>query len=146
MPDRPSARGRRGHRWGGRPGLPVRVARDVLSVRQVFGEPIRTGDVTLVPVARVMGGSGYGWGTGDVGMPHRGDGGGESGRHGTGGVGSGGGFGGTVTPLGVYVVRGSDVQWQPAMDMTRVITGGQVVGAIALIALAAALRRRRHRR
>jgi uncharacterized spore protein YtfJ len=118
-----------------RPGLPVRVARDLLTVRRVFGEPITTDGVTLVPVARVIGGAGYGDGDGEwkkLGRDEEGT-----------GSGSGGGFGVVVSPVGVYCVRGSDVTWQPATDMGRVILGGQVVGAIALLVLARIIRRRR---
>ena len=133
-------RGRRERMAGRRRALPVRVARDLLTVRRVFGEPIQQGDVTLVPVARVMGGSGYGDGEGDGEWrkPTSGD------ETGTGsGSGSGGGFGVNVTPVGVYVVRGNDVTWQPAMDLNRTILGGQIVGALALLLIARAMRRRR---
>lgn len=65
-------KGRRERMAGRRRALPVRVARDLLTVRRVFGEPIHQGDVTLVPVARVMGGSGYGDGDGEwqIGRAH----------------------------------------------------------------------------
>lgn len=46
-------------------------------------------------------------------------------------------------PLGVYVVDDAGVHWHPALDLNRVILGGQAVGAVAMIALACALRRRR---
>jgi hypothetical protein len=46
-------------------------------------------------------------------------------------------------PLGVYVVDRTGVRWHPALDLNRVILGGQVVGAITMIALASVLRRRR---
>ena len=130
------SRGRRERVAGRRRALPVRVARDLLTVRRVFGEPIHQGDVTLVPVARVMGGSGYGDGDGEWRKPTDGD---ETGT----GSGSGGGFGVNVTPVGVYVVRGTDVTWQPAMDLNRTILGGQIVGALALLLIARAMRRRR---
>jgi len=129
-------KGRRERMAGRRRALPVRVARDLLTVRRVFGEPIHQGDVTLVPVARVMGGSGYGDGDGEWRKPTAGD---ETGT----GSGSGGGFGVNVTPVGVYVVRGTDVTWQPAMDLNRTILGGQIVGALALLLIARAMRRRR---
>jgi len=129
-------KGRRERMAGRRRALPVRVARDLLTVRRVFGEPIQQGDVTLVPVARVMGGSGYGDGDGEWRKPTAGD---ETGT----GSGSGGGFGVNVTPVGVYVVRGTDVTWQPAMDLNRTILGGQIVGALALLLIARAMRRRR---
>lgn len=132
----PSAR--RSRRRAGRPGLPIRAARDLLTVRRAFGAPIERDGVTIVPVARVAGGSGYGHGEGQGTKPGDPDAAGS-------GTGSGGGFGVRVVPVGVYVVRGSEVTWQPAFDLTRVALGGQVVGAIALIMLARALRRRRRR-
>lgn len=111
---------------------PVRAARDLLTVRRVFGDPIVTADVTLVPVARLVGGAGFGDGEGEI----RGD----DARVGSG---NGGGLGVIAVPVGTYVVRGPEVTWQPAVDMNRVILGGQVVGAIALLVIAGALRRRR---
>lgn len=122
-------------RTGRRSSLPVRAARDLLTVRRVYGEPIVTGDVTLIPVARVVGGSGYGDGDGQWQK----DGDDETGT----GSGSGGGFGVHVSPVGVYAVRGTEVTWQPAFDLNRVILGGQLVGAIALLVIARVVRRRR---
>jgi uncharacterized spore protein YtfJ len=136
---------RRGAPRGGRGGLVTRVAGDALHVRRVFGEPVRGEGVTLVPVASVIGGSGSGWGSGELGGG--GDAGARTSARGDGsGAGGGGGFGVRVRPLGVYVVRGTDVEWKPAMDLVRVIAGGQLVGAIAVLALAWALRGRRRRR
>ncbi|MCL3860097.1 GerW family sporulation protein [Actinotalea sp. K2] len=132
-------RARRGGRRGGAHGLITRTAGDALSVRRAFGTPVQHGDVTLVPVASVAGGSGSGYGTAEVGGDaargaSRGD--------GT-GTGGGGGFGLRVHPIGVYVVQGAQVRWQPALDLGRVILGGQVVGAVAVIALSWAIRGRR---
>ena len=120
-----------------RAGAITRVAGEALSVRRAFGDPIRHGEVMLVPVARVMGGTGSGWGDGETGA--------EAGGRATGevtGSGGGGGLGVRVRPVGAYVVRGESVTWQPALDLGRVILGGQVVGAIALTAAAWAWGRR----
>lgn len=133
-PESSSPRGRRSARQ--RPGLPIRVARDLLTVRRAFGEPIERDGTTLVPVARVIGGAGYGHGEGD----------GPTELGGQSGSGSGGGFGVHVSPMGVFVIRGDEVTWQPAFDLNRVALGGQVVGAIALLVMARALRRRGARR
>jgi hypothetical protein len=46
-------------------------------------------------------------------------------------------------PLGVYVVDDAGVHWHPALDLNRVILGGQIVGAVSALALAWALGRRR---
>ncbi len=129
----PRARRRTGRREAQQP---LRAARDILTVRRVFGEPVVAGDVTLVPVARVVGGAGYGYGDGEV----LADGDHEGVRAGSG---SGGGFGVRVSPVGVYTVHGSEVTWQPTVDMTRVILGGQLLGLVTILLIARALRRRR---
>lgn len=54
-----------------------------------------------------------------------------------------GGYAGRVKPLGVYVLSEDGVRWQPALDLNRVILGGQVLGAVSVLALSWALRRRR---
>ncbi len=64
-----------------------------------------------------------------------------------GGDAEGAGFAARVKPLGVYVVQDGGVSWRPALDLNRVILGGQVVGAISVVALsfAHAFGRRRRR-
>lgn len=57
---------------------------------------------------------------------------------GTGRAGAGG-FATHTRPLGVYVVRDGEVSWQPALDLNRVILGGQIVGALIGTALAVTL-------
>ncbi len=114
--------------------LPLQAARRLIHVRRAFGEPVERDGLTLVPVARVWGGTGFGGGDGTI------DEAGEPARSGSGG---GGGLGVGVTPVGVYVVKGGEVRWEPAFDLNRAIIGGQVLGAIAILALARALRRRR---
>jgi uncharacterized spore protein YtfJ len=42
----------------------IRGAHDALSVKRVFGDPQLAGDVTIVPVARIVGGAGGGGGQG----------------------------------------------------------------------------------
>ncbi|VTR78609.1 hypothetical protein [Cellulomonas hominis] len=54
-----------------------------------------------------------------------------------------GAFAARVKPLGVYVIAADGVRWQPALDLNRVILGGQIVGAVSVLALSWALRRRR---
>lgn len=124
---------RRGHPARSRASRPLRAAADALHVRRAFGSPVEQDGVTLVPVAAVWGGAGSGWGSGEIG--------GQDTRTGDGG---GGGFGVRVRPLGVYAVSGSRVQWQPTLDLGRVIAGGQAV--VAVVALAVAFGRRRRRR
>lgn len=89
-------------------------ATDNVTVKRVFGEPIECAGGLLVPVAKVRGGVGGG-GDGDPVAE-----------------GSGGGLGFTARPVGAYCLREGKVSWHPALDLNRVILGGQVV-ALALI-------------
>lgn len=99
-------------------------ARDTITVKRVFGDPIERDGLTVIPVANVMGGGGAG--SGD--SPEQ-------------GAGSGVGFGVRATPAGVYVIRDGAVEWQPAVDMGRVILVGQLVGIVALLVLRSVLKR-----
>ncbi len=107
---------------------------DVGTVRRVFGEPIERDGVTVIPVAAVRGGGGGGGGGGT-----------EPGANGeaASGSGFGGGWGVNARPVGVYVIRGSDVSWEPARDLNRIVLGGQLVALAALLTLRVWLRRRR---
>ena len=104
-------------------------AQDALTVRRVFGEPYERDGVTVIPVAKVAGGGGGGEGAGPSGE----------------GEGSGGGFGLRAEPAGVYVLRGQDVSWEPAVDVNRLILGGQVVLVALLLVLRTVAKRRRKR-
>jgi len=107
----------------------TRAASDVLSVRRVFGEAYEKDGTLVIPVAKVMGATGTGSGEGEGEVP-----GGQD--HGSGsGNGGGGGFGMRVKALGVYVVDEGGVSWRPALDLNRVILGGQLVGAVAISGL-----------
>jgi uncharacterized spore protein YtfJ len=121
--------------------LVTESARDALTVRRVFGEAYVSGDTTVIPVAKVMGGSGMGYG-GAVrpdAMDSPGD---QDGAAGGGeGEGGGGGFGMLAKPAGVFVVHDGSVQWQPALDVNRLALGGQILVVIAVLAWA--FRRRR---
>jgi uncharacterized spore protein YtfJ len=100
----------------------IASARDALTVRRVFGDAYERDGVTVIPVATVIGGSGGG--------------GGRRAREEAGGAGeegSGGGFGLIAKPAGVYAVRGDQVRWQPAVNVNRVIAGGQLVAVVALL-------------
>jgi len=96
-----------------------------LSVGRAFGTAYERGDTLVIPVARVAGGGGGGGsepaGPGEgLALP----------------PGGGGGFGGVVRPLGVYVVRGDDVRWVPAVDATRVALASiAVFGVFATVAV-----------
>jgi len=89
-------------------------ARDAVSVRRVFGDPIEHDGVMVIPVAKVAGGGGGGGDTDDNG---------------------GGGFGLAGRPVGAYVIKDGQVSWRPAIDPIR-------VALVAVLALALLGRRR----
>ncbi len=95
-------------------------ARDALTVQKVFGEPIERGEVTVIPVAKALGGSG-----GGSGQDRSGDG------------GEGGGFAVRVKPVGVYVIEQGHVRWVPAVDPVRAV----LASGLTAMALLAAVRR-----
>jgi uncharacterized spore protein YtfJ len=91
-------------------------ARDVLTVRRVFGEPVERDGVTVIPAANVRGGGG---------------GGGGNDAEGSGG--SGGGFGMTASPAGAYVIKDGDARWEPAFNLNRTVFMGQLVAIVFLL-------------
>jgi uncharacterized spore protein YtfJ len=112
-------------------------ARDTMTARRVFGEPIERDGLVVIPVASVRGGAGAG--TGDR------EGGAEGGKdHGA--RGAGGGWGADARPAGVFVISGENVSWQPAVDLNRIVLGGQVAFAIGLIVAGLVVRDRLRRR
>jgi uncharacterized spore protein YtfJ len=113
----------------------IEQARDMVTVRRVYGKPIERGDVTVIPAAAVQGGAGAGGGTGIAPA-------GEESGPGS-GSGSGGGWGIRARPVGAYVVRDGEVSWESALDLNRVILGGQVVAVVALLTLRTWLKSRR---
>ena len=94
----------------------VNETKAAMRVSQVFGEPYEKNGVTIIPAARISGGAGGG---GDQQDPQAG----------------GAGFGVSSRPVGAFVIKGSEVSWQPAIDLNRVILMGQVVGIVALLTL-----------
>lgn len=102
--------------------------RDALTVGRVFGDPIQIDGITVIPTARVSGGAGGG--------------GGESTASDEPGSGFGGGFGMDARPVGVYEIRDGEVTWKPAVDVTRLARGGQVLAAILTVCATLVLLRR----
>jgi uncharacterized spore protein YtfJ len=90
----------------------VNQAKDVLTVRRVYGEPIQEDGVTIIPAANVMGGGGGGGDTAGNG---------------------GGGFGVRAKPAGAWVIKGGEATWRPAIDLNRTILVGQIVAIVALL-------------
>jgi uncharacterized spore protein YtfJ len=95
----------------------IAQARDALTVKRVFGEPYEKDGVTIIPAARVLGGAGGGGGEDPQAQAK----------------GSGSGFGMIARPVGALVIRDGQLHWQPAVDVTRIVLGGQVVAIVALL-------------
>ena len=94
----------------------LEALRDVLTVKRVFGEAYEAHGVTVIPVAAIRGGGGGGGGE-DLKQQ----------------VGAGAGLGVIARPVGVFVVDDQAVRWKPAVDITRIVLGGQLVAAILLL-------------
>ena len=84
-----------------------------VSASQVFGEPYEKDGVTVIPVARVIGGGGGGYGREE---------------------GSGSGYGVMAEPVGAYVITEGRVKWEPALNVNKIVTGALVLGAVSVIA------------
>jgi uncharacterized spore protein YtfJ len=91
-------------------------ARDVISVKRVYGDPYEKNGLTVIPAATVRGGGGGGMGESEVG---------ESG--------GGGGFGMIARPSGAWIVEDGEVTWKPAIDVNRIVLGGQVIALTAIL-------------
>jgi uncharacterized spore protein YtfJ len=117
-----------------------------LSVRRAFGTAYEKDGMLIIPVAIVAGGGGGGTARTRRGNPAAGP--GSSAEEGataqdSGRTEVGGGFGGLVLPSGAYVVKGDQVRWVPAVDVTIA-----VLASLSLIRMLARAwtRQRRHRR
>jgi uncharacterized spore protein YtfJ len=118
-----------------------------LSVRRSFGEAYERDGLLIIPVAIVAGGGGGGEGpikppatrgASDVmtAEPQVGD-----SPDGQPPIGTGGGFGGLVLPIGVYEVRGDQLRWIPAYDVTLIL-----LASLTTVRLLASLLKRGRRR
>jgi uncharacterized spore protein YtfJ len=87
-------------------------ARDAMTVKKVYGDPIERDGMLVIPAANVVGGGG---------------GGSDSENNG------GGGFGVSASPAGAWIIRDGEVAWEPAVDATRIATLGMVVAIIFLL-------------
>jgi len=86
-------------------------ARDAMTVKRVYGDPIERDGILVIPAAKVTGGGGGGADAENNG---------------------GGGFGLRATPAGAWIIRDGQVAWEPAVDATRIVTLGMVVAIIFL--------------
>jgi uncharacterized spore protein YtfJ len=101
---------------------PLEVIRTAVATtaEKVYIEPIRQDGLTVIPAASVGGGGGGGGGSGGPADQRLGQ-------------GEGGGFGLKAKPAGAFVIKQGKVHWQPAIDVNRVILGGQIVAVTALL-------------
>ena len=136
-----------------------------LSVRRAFGAAYEKNGVLIIPVALVAGGGGGGTsrprpgnsaagpdgpaepdatpqdsGPMDAGRADAGP--RDAGRADAGRTDAGGGFGGLVMPTGAYVVKGDQVRWVPAVDVTIVVLAS--LSLVRILARAWSRRRRNH--
>jgi uncharacterized spore protein YtfJ len=102
---------------------------DNFSVRRAFGTAYEQNGVLIIPVALVAGGGGGGAGRPSRGGPAADP---DPSSERTPAVSGptpqgserpdfGGGFGGLVLPAGAYVVKGDQVRWVPAVDVTIIV-------------------------
>jgi uncharacterized spore protein YtfJ len=83
-----------------------------VSASQVFGEPYERDGVTVIPVARVVGGGGGGYAREE---------------------GSGSGYGLIAEPVGAYVITNGSVKWEPAVNVNKIVNSALVMAAVAVI-------------
>lgn len=88
------------------------LAKDVITVKRVYGEPYERDGLTVIPAAVVGGGGGGGGGHDERGQE-----------------GEGGGFGMGGRPAGAFVVKDGQVSWRPAVDPNRIM---MMVGMVAI--------------
>jgi uncharacterized spore protein YtfJ len=128
---------------------------EAFGAREVYGEPTERDGVIVIPAARVWSGGGAGGGGGtepggtaeaapveDSADPAVHD--TDPGALAEGG-GGGFGFGRRAEPAGAFVVDEHGVRWVPAVDVNRMVLGGQVAFVLAVAAVAWAVSRRRKR-
>ncbi|HVA71288.1 MAG TPA: spore germination protein GerW family protein [Acidimicrobiales bacterium] len=115
-----------------------------LSVSRSFGAAYKKDGLLIIPVAMVAGGGGGGGSENSSSHSHPNE---------LEGLledarpreevpnGSGGGFGGVVLPVGAYVVKGEEVTWVPAVNVTLIALAA--LGVLRLLIRSATRRRRR---
>jgi uncharacterized spore protein YtfJ len=123
---------------------------DNISVRRAFGTAYEKDGVLIIPVALVAGGGGGGTSRprpgdpaadldpfyeGNPAVP-------DATPENSGRTDAGGGFGGLVLPAGAYVVKGDQVRWVPAVDLTIVVLAS--LGLARILARAWTRSRRNH--
>lgn len=99
------------------------AAFEAVSAQRVYGEPFEKNGRTIIPAASVTGVALRG--QRDDGAA---DGDGTEERR-------GGGFGLTARPSGAWLVDKDGATWKPAVDVNRVIFGGQLIALAAIVVI-----------
>lgn len=94
----------------------VANAREAVTGRQVYGDVYEKNGLTVIPAATVRGGGGGGVG-----------------RHGEAEEGRGAGFGLIARPSGAWIIEEGKATWKPAVDVNRIVLGGQIVALAAIL-------------
>jgi len=85
------------------------ASRDVMSAKRVYGDPYEKNGLTVIPAAIVgVAGGAAGDQAGDEPGGER-------------------GFGLLARPSGAWIVREDQVTWKPAIDVNRIVLGGQII-------------------
>jgi uncharacterized spore protein YtfJ len=103
----------------------IAQARDMITVKRVYGDPYEEDGVTI-PAATVQGGGGGGGSQGPSGE----------------GKGGGGGGGISARPAGAFVISNGEVTWQPAVDINRAVAVGGAVAIVAFLSVRSIARAR----
>ena len=114
---------------------PIEKMVDGLGVNAVFGEPIREGGVTVVPVAEVRFAFGYGYGSGRGRGEET-----EGGPRTDEGSGGGSGAGGRASAKGYVRISADDVRFEPVLDVTRLALAGIAFAAWSVFWIGRAMR------
>ncbi len=96
-------------------GEVIGQARDTMTAKRVYADPVERDGSTVVPAAAIRGGGGGG------------DGENEQRR------GSGVGFGVMARPVGSYVIDANGVHWRPAIDWTTIVLGLEAIALVGLL-------------
>ena len=129
------------------------------AVKTVFGEPYEINGRTIIPIARVLYGFGFGAGRSDGHAPDDEDplssgrrgrraakpGGSDDGA-GASGTGGGGGAGISVRPVAVLEIKGAETKIRPIVDVTRLAIAGMLLAAWNVFWISYTVRRTAARR
>ncbi len=135
MPDSPDAKQAHIREHDGERGFNMDLqqtlahAQEAMTAKRVYGEPYERDELTIIPAAAVRGGGGGGnAGTEDDSQ------------------GGGAGFGLHATPKGAWVIEHGNATWKPAIDVNRIVLGGQIVAFAALMTVREIVKQRNRQR